>query len=115
MKRVILLSFLFVGITVLPAFASIPSISYVQQHVAAQIANAVATKADIRALESKVDTAASAKQTMAGTYTVSGTMSFTGIVYAPTAALPPPPTDSGGSDDDELGGSTTGPLEPPPF
>ena len=78
----ILLSFLFVGITVLPAFAAIPSISYVQQHVAEQIASAVATKADIRALESKVDTSTTANQTMAGSYTVSGTFNV------PTPTLP---------------------------
>ena len=59
------------------------------------------------AISTRVDTAQTANQTMAGTYTVSGTMNFTGIAYVPTAELPPPPTDSGdSSDDEELGGST---------
>ena len=56
MKRVILLSFLFVGITVLPAFAAIPSISYLQQHVAEQIASAVANKADKISVDSLSET-----------------------------------------------------------
>ena len=73
------------------AMANIPSTEYVQQQIASQIATAVS---------SKVDTSATANQTMAGTYTVSGTLNLTGIAYAPTAELPPPPTDS------ELGGST---------
>ncbi|MFQ6745157.1 MAG: hypothetical protein ACLRFN_04255, partial [Alphaproteobacteria bacterium] len=73
------------------AVANIPSTAYVQQQIASQIATAVS---------SKVDTSASANQTMAGTYTVSGTMNFTGIAYVPTAELPPPPTDSGDSGDD---------------
>ena len=101
------------------AFANIPSISYVQQHVAAQIANAVANKADIQtvaqistelankasirsiddielkigvlptgynsvgtALKAMVDTSTSANQTMAGSYTVSGTFNV------PTPTLP---------------------------
>ena len=46
------------------AMANIPSTEYVQQQIASQIATAVS---------SKVDTSASANQTMAGTYTVSGT------------------------------------------
>ncbi len=80
------------------AMANIPSTAYVQQQIASQIADSISTK---------VDTSASANQTMAGTYTVSGTMNFTGIAYVPTAELPPPPTDSGDSgDDEELGGST---------
>ena len=80
------------------AMANIPSTAYVQQQIASQIATAIS---------SKVDTSASANQTMAGTYTVSGTMNFTGIAYATTAELPPPPTDSGNSgDNEELGGST---------
>ena len=80
------------------AVANIPSTEYVQQQIASQIATAVS---------SKVDTSASANQTMAGTYTVSGTLNLTGIAYAPTAELPPSPTDSGNSgDDEELGGST---------
>ncbi len=56
-----------------PAFASIPSSAYMREEVASQIATAVSTK---------VDTLASANQTMAGTYTITGT------VYAPTPTLP---------------------------
>ena len=103
------------------AVANIPSTEYVQQQIASQIATAIANKAnasDVEALNTKigtlpsgyttvgaalsamVSTVASATQTMAGTYTVSGTLNLTGIAYAPTAELPPPPTDS------ELGGST---------
>ena len=55
------------------ACANIPSTEYVQQQIASQIATAVS---------SKVDTSASANQTMAGTYTITGT------VYAPTPTLP---------------------------
>ena len=55
------------------AVANIPSTEYVQQQIASQIATAVSTK---------VDTSASANQTMAGTYTITGT------VYAPTPTLP---------------------------
>ena len=40
------------------------------------------------ALKAMVDTSASANQTMAGTYTVSGTMNFTGATTVPTAPLP---------------------------
>ncbi|MBQ2844737.1 MAG: hypothetical protein IJE79_01840, partial [Alphaproteobacteria bacterium] len=50
-------------LTVAPALANIPSTAYVQQQVANQIADSVSTK---------VDTSATATQTMAGTYTVSG-------------------------------------------
>ena len=57
----------------LPAMANIPSTAYVQQQVANQIATAVS---------SKVDTSATANQTMAGTYTVTGTLN------APTPTLP---------------------------
>ena len=55
------------------AMANIPSTEYVQQQIASQIATAVS---------SKVDTSASANQTMAGTYTVTGTLN------APTPTLP---------------------------
>ena len=55
------------------AVANIPSTEYVQQQIASQIATAVS---------SKVDTSASANQTMAGTYTVTGTLN------APTPTLP---------------------------
>ena len=63
-------------LTVAPvlALANIPSVEYVD--------NRLMTKADNSALESKVDTSASANQTMAGTYTITGT------VYAPTPTLP---------------------------
>ena len=61
------------------AMANIPSTEYVQQQIASQIATAVS---------SKVDTSASANQTMAGTYTVSGTMNFTGSTTVETAPLP---------------------------
>ena len=97
MKKTLILTS---AITILtaPAIASIPSSAFMREQITAQITSAIS---------SKVDTSASANQTMAGTYTVSGTMNFTGIAYAPTAELPPPPTDSGDSgDDEELGGST---------
>ena len=55
------------------AMANIPSTEYVQQQIASQIATAVS---------SKVDTSATANQTMAGTYTVTGTLN------APTPTLP---------------------------
>ena len=55
------------------ASANIPSTAYVQQQIANQIADSVSTK---------VDTSATANQTMAGTYTVTGAM------YAPTPTLP---------------------------
>ena len=55
------------------AVANIPSTEYVQQQIASQIATAVS---------SKVDTSATANQTMAGTYTVTGTLN------APTPTLP---------------------------
>ena len=67
-------------LTVAPALANIPSVEYVD--------NRLMTKADNSALESKVDTSATANQTMAGTYTVSGTMNFTGATTVPTAPLP---------------------------
>ena len=51
------------------AVANIPSTEYVQQQIAT-------------AVSSKVDTSASANQTMAGTYTVTGTLN------APTPTLP---------------------------
>ena len=97
MKKTLILTS---AITILtaPAIASIPSSAFMREQITAQITSAIS---------SKVDTSATANQTMAGTYTVSGTMNFTGIAYATTAELPPPPTDSGDSgDDEELGGST---------
>ena len=57
----------------LMASACISSTAYVQQQVANQIADSVSTK---------VDTSATATQTMAGTYTLSGTFNV------PTATLP---------------------------
>ncbi|MBQ7056003.1 MAG: hypothetical protein IJN91_03675, partial [Alphaproteobacteria bacterium] len=72
MKKTLILTS---AITILtaPAIASIPSSAYMREQVASQIATAVS---------SKVDTSASANQTMAGTYTVTGTM------YATTPTLP---------------------------
>ncbi|MBQ7056284.1 MAG: hypothetical protein IJN91_05160 [Alphaproteobacteria bacterium] len=63
------------AITILtaPAIASIPSSAYMREQVASQIATAIS---------SKVDTSATANQTMAGTYNVTGTM------YATTPTLP---------------------------
>ena len=63
------------AITILtaPAIASIPSSAYMREQVASQITTAIS---------SKVDTSASANQTMAGTYNVTGTM------YATTPTLP---------------------------
>ena len=61
------------------ASANIPSTAYVQQQVANQIADSVSTK---------VDTSATATQTMAGTYTVSGTLNLTGVATVETPPLP---------------------------
>ena len=78
MKKTLILTS---AITILtaPAIASIPSSAYMREQVASQIATAIS---------SKVDTSASANQTMAGTYTVSGSMNVTGSLVAPTAPLP---------------------------
>ena len=72
MKKTLILTS---AITILtaPAIASIPSSAYMREQVASQIATAIS---------SKVDTSASANQTMAGTYTVTGTM------YTTTPTLP---------------------------
>ena len=72
MKKTLILTS---AITILtaPAIASIPSSAYMREQVASQIATAIS---------SKVDTSASANQTMAGTYNVTGTM------YATTPTLP---------------------------
>ena len=94
MKKTFILTSAITILTAVPAIASIPSSAFMREQITAQITSAIS---------SKVDTSATANQTMAGTYTVSGTMNFTGIAYATTAELPPPPTDSG--DDEELGGS----------
>ncbi|MBQ7055667.1 MAG: hypothetical protein IJN91_01910 [Alphaproteobacteria bacterium] len=63
----------------MPAFASIPSSAYMREEVASQIATALSTK---------VDSSETANQTLAGTYTVSGSITITGVGYAPTAELP---------------------------
>ena len=72
MKKTLILTS---AITILtaPAIASIPSSAYMREQVASQIATAIS---------SKVDTSASANQTMAGTYNVTGTM------YTTTPTLP---------------------------
>ena len=71
MHKKLLITFLIC--TPMSAMANIPSTEYVQQQIASQIATAVS---------SMVDTSASANQTMAGTYTVTGTLN------APTPTLP---------------------------
>ena len=78
MKQTFLLT---LGLTfaIAPAVASIPSSAFMREEVASQIATAVSTK---------VDTAATANQTLAGTYTVSGSMNFTGATSVETAPLP---------------------------
>ncbi len=78
MKKTTILTLTLISTTA-PAFASIPSSAYMHEQVASQIATAVSTK---------VDTSATANQTMAGTYTVSGTINVTGALTAPTATLP---------------------------
>ncbi len=101
--RFLIFMLLFIPFMALPAMANIPSTAYVQQQIASQIATAIANKAnasDVEALNTKigtlpsgyttvgaalsamVSTVASATQTMAGTYTVTGAM------YAPTPTLP---------------------------
>ncbi len=77
LRKYILLAVLYV--VTMPAFASIPSSAYMREQVASQIATAVSTK---------VDTSATANQTLAGTYTVSGSMNFTGTTSVETAPLP---------------------------
>ncbi|MBQ2844428.1 MAG: hypothetical protein IJE79_00190 [Alphaproteobacteria bacterium] len=71
--RFLMFILLFIPLMALPAMANIPSTAYVQQQVANQIADSVSTK---------VDTSSTANQTMAGTYTVSGTFNV------PTPTLP---------------------------
>ena len=72
MKKTFILTFTLISTTA-PAIASIPSSAYMREQVASQIATAVS---------SKVDTSATANQTMAGTYNVTGTM------YTTTPTLP---------------------------
>ena len=102
MKKTLILTS---AITILtaPAIASIPSSAYMREQITAQITSAIASKADasdVEALNTKigtlpsgyttvgaalsamVSTVASATQTMAGTYTVTGTLN------APTPTLP---------------------------
>ena len=93
MKKTLILTS---AITILtaPAIASIPSSAFMREQITAQITSAIASKADASALTeldnkigtlpagydnvgaalgAMVSTAATATQTMAGTYTVSGT------------------------------------------
>ncbi len=72
MKKTLIITSAITILTV-PAIASIPSSAYMREQVASQIATAIS---------SKVDTSATANQTMAGTYNVTGTM------YATTPTLP---------------------------
>ena len=78
MKKTFILMLTLIS-TIAPAIASIPSSAYMREQVASQIATAIS---------SKVDTAATANQTMAGTYNVTGTMNFTGTTNVTTAPLP---------------------------
>ena len=93
MKKTLILTS---AITILtaPAIASIPSSAFMREQITAQITSAIESKADASdvvalntkigtlpsgyttvgaALSAMVSTAATANQTMAGTYTVSGT------------------------------------------
>ena len=115
MKKTLVLTSIFAIMTVAPAVANIPSSAFMQQQITAQITEAIADKADttvVTALDNKigtlptgyetvgaalsamVSTAASANQTLAGTYTVSGSMSVTGamdvtgVIYTQTPSLP---------------------------
>ena len=72
MKKTFILTLTLISTTA-PTIASIPSSAYMREQVASEIATAVS---------SKVDTSATANQTMAGTYNVTGTM------YATTPTLP---------------------------
>ena len=73
MKKTFILTSAITILTAVPAIASIPSSAYMREQITAQITSAIS---------SKVDTSATANQTMAGTYTVTGTM------YATTPTLP---------------------------
>ena len=77
--RFLIFMLMFIPFMALPAMANIPSTAYVQQQIANQIADSVSTK---------VDTSATATQTMAGTYTVSGTLNLTGVATVETPPLP---------------------------
>ena len=103
MKKTLVLTSIFAIMTVAPAVANIPSSAFMQQQITAQITEAIASKADasaLTALDNKigtlpagydnvgaalsamVSTAATANQTLAGTYNV------TGAITVPTATLP---------------------------
>ena len=103
MKKTLILTSAITILTAVPAIASIPSSAFMREQIAAQITSAIASKADasdVEALNTKigtlpagydnvgaalgamVSTAATATQTMAGTYTVTGTLN------APTPTLP---------------------------
>ena len=73
MKKTLILTSAITILTAVPAIASIPSSAFMREQITAQITTAIS---------SKVDTSASANQTMAGTYTVTGTLN------APTPTLP---------------------------
>ena len=73
MKKTFILTSAITILTAVPAIASIPSSAFMREQITAQITTAIS---------SKVDTSASANQTMAGTYTVTGTLN------APTPTLP---------------------------
>ena len=73
MKKAFILTSAITILTAVPAIASIPSSAFMREQITAQITTAIS---------SKVDTSASANQTMAGTYNVTGTM------YTTTPTLP---------------------------
>ena len=73
MKKTLILTSAITILAAVPAIASIPSSAFMREQITAQITSAIS---------SKVDTSASANQTMAGTYTVTGTLN------APTPTLP---------------------------
>ena len=94
MKKTLILTSAITILTVMPAIASIPSSAFMREQITAQITSAIESKADASdvvalntkigtlpagydnvgaALGAMVSTAATATQTMAGTYTVSGT------------------------------------------
>ena len=103
MKKTFILTSAITILTAVPAIASIPSSAFMREQITEQITSAIASKADASALTeldnkigtlptgydnvgaalgAMVSTAATATQTMAGTYTVTGTLN------APTPTLP---------------------------
>ena len=103
MKKTLILTSAITILTAVPAIASIPSSAFMREQITAQITSAIESKADASdvvalntkigtlpsgyttvgaALSAMVSTVASATQTMAGTYTVTGTLN------APTPTLP---------------------------